>query len=388
MFFRQFALLICIISNVILQAQSTVYVATTGDDSNSGSLTEPFQSLEQALITLKATGGTCYIRAGVYHEEIALSNLNNITIQAYNNEEVIFDGTEEITSSWTQSSFNPNVYETTLTKDIWQLFIDHEQQVMARWPNAQFKDKSIFEHKNWALGLEPSAGSTDTYMKTDESGSLPKLSNINHDLTGAMVIANVGSWKTYARTVTSHSAGSPNFNYTKAGSFVSKHLYYYLECAKELIDTHNEWFYDKSTKKLYVYGDPSHKLIQGKTQSYALNGSSSSHVAIKGINFFGTTVRFSHSNNITLEECTFSYPSCSKRMLQSEAAPLSTELMTTNNSHDGNMLIKKCLFEHTDGEGLFLKGKHLSLPTNKEVCLYFLGLNTLGEFGFADLQSF
>ena len=61
-----------------------------------------------------------------------MDNIDNITIQAENEGKAIIDGTIDITSSWTQDADDANIWETSLTEDIWQLFIDDQQQVMAR----------------------------------------------------------------------------------------------------------------------------------------------------------------------------------------------------------------------------------------------------------------
>ena len=45
------------------------------------------------------SGDTCFIRSGVYHEEIIIDGKNNIVITPYNNEYVCFEGTHQITSN-------------------------------------------------------------------------------------------------------------------------------------------------------------------------------------------------------------------------------------------------------------------------------------------------
>ena len=57
---------------------------------------------------------------------------------AYPGEVVTLDGTEAIselqTNGWTP--YKGSIYKTTLSKDIWQLFVDSEMMIPARWPNA------------------------------------------------------------------------------------------------------------------------------------------------------------------------------------------------------------------------------------------------------------
>jgi hypothetical protein len=50
-------------------AGQTYYVATSGSDSNPGTLSEPFRTIDKGLVTLRA-GDTLYIRGGTYTEQI------------------------------------------------------------------------------------------------------------------------------------------------------------------------------------------------------------------------------------------------------------------------------------------------------------------------------
>ena len=331
-------------------SQSTFYVSPLGNDLNLGTEGQPFLTINKAINSFEASGGTCILRAGIYQEELNLSNLNYITFKAYADEHVIIDGTVEIIASWTQSSGNPAIYETTLTQDIWQLFIDDEQQVPARWPNAQFNDESVFDQANhWSTSenLDPQGTITDI-------GSLT-TSGINAQ--GALAIANFGSWKTSVLNVLTHTGNTMTYDSNELnGSYITKHHYYYLENKLELLDVENEWFYDVSTKKLYVYGNPSGKKIQGKVQSYAFTMDTCTNIIFENLNFFSTTITSTASTDITVSNCLFSYPSCSKRMLGLITQPESTKLKVNNFDTVTTFKFYQCLFEYTDGEALSLRG--------------------------------
>ncbi|MBV1888339.1 MAG: T9SS type A sorting domain-containing protein [Urechidicola sp.] len=329
-------------------AQNTYYVATNGDNNNTGSESEPFLTIEHAINSFGALGGTCFIKEGTYHEEILVSDKSNITIKAFNNEVVILDGTKEITSSWTPSSGNPNIYETTLTEDIWQLFIDDEQQVSARWPNAQFNDDSVFDQSNWS----PSDDSV-------EKGTIIDIGNLaasGINAQGAIAVANFGSYKTSALNILTHAGSTMTYDENELNGHAGKHYYYFLEKKLELLDTANEWYYDIDTQKLYVWGNPSGKNIRGKVQSYAFTFDDCQLITIENINFFSTTITATGSNNITVNNSLFAYPSTSKRMLGNINAPLVTKLGPNNNNSVGNIKFYQCLFEHTEGEALKLSG--------------------------------
>ena len=337
-------------------SQSNYYVSKAGSDLNTGSESLPFETLSKALNSFGASGGNCFIMEGTYHENIIINGKNNITIQPYNTDVVILDGTVEISTSWTQSSANTSIYETILSQDIWQLFIDDEQQVMARWPNAQFIDESIYNLDFWA----------ESDVTLDSNGTMndvsfpENLASSGINAQGALAIANVGSWKTWVVPVTSHTTGSNIFNYEPAPTFLDKHHYYFLEGKIDFLNTQHEWFYNATTKKLSVWGDPTGKDIKGKVQSYAFTMNNCSNITLENLNFFATTMNSTGSNNITVNNCLFSYPSCSKRMLGVTSHPLTTELSNGqsngNNNQPANFKFFQCLFEHTDGEAFVLHG--------------------------------
>ena len=64
-----------------------------GDDTNAGTLTSPFATVNKAL-SVMTSGDTCFIREGHYSEEILIDGKNDIVIMPYMNEWVVFDGTE------------------------------------------------------------------------------------------------------------------------------------------------------------------------------------------------------------------------------------------------------------------------------------------------------
>ncbi|MCK4958639.1 MAG: hypothetical protein KAT00_04555, partial [Planctomycetes bacterium] len=128
---------IVLLISVLLPAYAfggDVYVATDGSDSDKGRIDSPFRTIEKAVSELDP-GETCYIRGGTYHEEVVINNLDGtssspITFTNYNGEEVIIDGTEPVSSGWTVHS--GNIYKTTLSEDVWQLFVNGEQMIPAR----------------------------------------------------------------------------------------------------------------------------------------------------------------------------------------------------------------------------------------------------------------
>ena len=244
---------------ILMYSQTNYYVALEingGNDSlNNGSINSPFRTVNKAL-SLMNSGDTCFIRSGKYHQEVLIDGKNDIVITSFNDEFVCFEGTSQITSNWVP--YDSNVYKTTLNRHIWQLFVDNNQMVMARWPNANFKDTSIYSLDTWASGIVDSTlgypnGSYNGFELVDTSKF--NLGSTGIDITGAIGIMNVGSFKTFNREITSHNVNENFFYYNSVpnNAYRDKHHNFFLEGKLELLDQANEWFYDTTSKTLYLY---------------------------------------------------------------------------------------------------------------------------------------
>ena len=87
------------------------YVSTTGSDSNPGTISSPWRTIQHAANSVQA-GDTVYVRGGVYNESVSISVSGSviagpITFQTYPGEQAIIDGTGLVPStSGTQGLIN------------------------------------------------------------------------------------------------------------------------------------------------------------------------------------------------------------------------------------------------------------------------------------------
>ena len=120
--------------------------AVNGSDDWNGTAACPKATLSDALNDAIADD-EIILASGRYHENVTVNNLDNLLIRAATGARVVFDGTQSIADdlnvSWSLSS-SDGIQETTLPVDGWQLFLAYEEQVPARWPNAQFSDETVF----------------------------------------------------------------------------------------------------------------------------------------------------------------------------------------------------------------------------------------------------
>ena len=70
-------LLVCV-TGAFGQPNSSFYVSTTGDDSNPGTQTAPWRTVQHAADTVRA-GGTVNVRGGVYEELVSIKASGNAT---------------------------------------------------------------------------------------------------------------------------------------------------------------------------------------------------------------------------------------------------------------------------------------------------------------------
>lgn len=340
---------------------ATYHVSQDGSDRNTGTINSPLGSLETALKRMQA-GDTCLVRGGRYLLEENISRISGekeqpIVVQAYPGERVVFDGTVNVKGRWRK--YKGNIYKLKVKQDIWQLFADGEMVVPARWPNAQYSDNSVWDKKNtWAQGIETLDNRTVLHNDVKAGFS---LADLGFSVEGAMAILNIGSFTTHSRIVTSHKKGEESFTFNRVKGYRPKHHDYYLEGKLELLDSENEWYFDKRSKTLYLWqtggGKPKVK-IQGKIQSYAIEFKDSHFITIQGIEFFGTTLKFSNCTNIQVEDCDFIYPSYTRRMLGDETHDESTVFLQKNKKSPSYCTILNCEFAYTDGHALYMMGTH------------------------------
>jgi len=336
------------------------YVAVDGNDKNQGSLDKPFAHIQRAVNKMQA-GDTIYVRGGRYTQRVKISKRSGsadkpFTISAYQDEHVVLDGTTNITTPWVKHQ--GDIYKTTLKQPIWQLFVDGKSMSSARWPNGNWNDGTIWD-KTQSMAW-PEKGQLGTYYNE-------QLTAIDFDLSGAIIVVNSGSFKTYQSRVTAHQAGSDHFSYNTKGvkshfSFKNKvsHHGYFLEGKLGLLDTEQEWYFNPTTKELYLWAEggvnPRTLDIRGKVSSYALTVIRSKHIKITGIDFFGTTFKVDKSAHVTIEDVKLDYPSYSKRML-GDLSRIDVTRMVVKKEFDGAYnTLRNCTIAYTDGPAIEMSG--------------------------------
>ena len=358
-------------SSITRTSGTPIYVdAVNGSDDWDGTWSCPKATLSDALND-SVSDDEIILYSGRYHENVTVDNKDNLLIRAADGARVVFDGTRSITEDlggvWGTAD-SDGIQEVTLSEDGWQLFLAYEEQVPARWPNAQFSDETVFNRSYWAEGTL--TGSNNAYTQgwlTDAGPETGVHSGLNEtinatglDPVGAIAVMNLGSFRSNSREITDWNSANGTFAYDGTGvGWKTKHHAYFLEGKRELIDVDGEWWFDNANNELH-YKTPSGQNandldLRVKVQPFAIGVENSDGVTIQGIDFYGTTVNFNECDGCSFTNSTLEYPSTSKRGLgiagESEDDRWMTRFYRSTNSFVDNISIT-----NTDGGAIEFQG--------------------------------
>lgn len=371
----------------VIAAGSVFHVSPAGSDAAPGSSGKPFLTIGKAASVLQP-GDTCLVHSGNYHENVVLENVKGteakpIVFKVPRGERVVLDGTEHIQGPWRKH--RGNIYKTKVENDTWQLFVDGTEMLGARWPNASLDpgaDNYLWagrDSKAWAR-----QGGKSTFGQLHDEA----LVELDRDLKGAIAVLNVGRFVTFSRFIGNHTRGTCFFDYSTEPTessessrrrstisrIISDHSSiwkwekvieqgrYFVEGKLELLDSPNEWFYDKTTGMLYLWcGDgrsPEGRDVRGKTLTYAVEVHRSNNILLEGFDFFASTFRFNNARNCRVENCNFRNFATNRRMIgvEVEDTRMWGEEFCATDLHATDSVIRNCTFRDCEGAAFRLLG--------------------------------
>lgn len=356
-----------------MQAAATLYVANATATFGDGSLDFPFSDLQSCVDVLgsHAAGSSCLLLEGHYrfNRTVIARGLHGAagapyTIGSAPGHTATIDGTLDVETPWQWRATTQLLTNGTALHgghwvaswpddgraEPWQLFVDDEMMIPARWPNARWDDKTVFDDTYWAHGSKYStycgpelrdleyAGPCQLVDGTSEPtpGGSASLAASGINATGAAAVLNIGHWFSYGALVLSHAPGSRNFTYErdaggggwKSAKYKPTADLYFLEGALALLDAETEWHYERATRELHLRtrgdADPNDGMrVHARVQEYALAIGGCSHVTVRDLAFFATTVYAGGEANgydddvhhVSFDSLSFTHPSASKRVL-------------------------------------------------------------------------
>ena len=290
-----------------------------GDDSNPGTLAEPFATISKVEFAV-APGDTVHLHAGVYRESVLFRTsgtpASRITYQPYDDgsgaDEVTISGFDLITpgtngfGNWElhQGSIYkiqlPAGYALALGSS--GLLLDGAAQKIARWPNVPAPFDFDWENMASPEGASvdegsggPQPGYSGTFhTATFTDNELPFA--VPDELVGACVNLSPSTGVHPATgIVTGSGSQSVTFRYLKefAQSITAADPYFVWNTLAAL-DEEGEYFFDQDAEVLYYWapggGSPAGREVEIRWREYAFDLNWTSYIDIAGLEFVGAGV--------------------------------------------------------------------------------------------------
>ncbi|TNJ41507.1 hypothetical protein FGF67_15955, partial [Tamlana fucoidanivorans] len=279
---------------VLAHAQTELYVATNGNDANSGTIDSPLATMIGARDKARSTGvKTIYIRGGRYNFDTTCtldSQDSGLTISGYQNEKVIFDGSQFIDADKFQlvtdagllaklhanaqgkvyaQIITDNTLKTLLDKASAQLSVNDKMATVARFPNLGFahidKNNLSGESINEEGTYENPKGAEFKLLETFDAAKWnAEIGRVKKIRANGYMSADWLKEKISVAKV--NSSGSiqlkDGVRYgIKEGAAKQKRLFFYHVLCE--LDEPGEWYFDPTDSRLYLW--PQEQLTGNST---------------------------------------------------------------------------------------------------------------------------
>lgn len=336
------------------------YVDAGGEQGGDGSKERPFESIQQAADVM-LPGDICLIRQGIYRETVRPKHSGTaerpLVFHALAGHKAVISGCRPVTG-WSQEE--GRVFSAEVPLQLGrenQVFAGGQMLLEARWPNAgQALPKGLLEFETAVM----KKGTTPTTIVDD---ALP-----NVDLSGAQAwVSTHKRWYCWTGAVEAHAPGSIQIkdNSDAKGNHICKEGGdYYLFGARSLLDSPEEWFYDKKSGKLFMWSEsgkrpPQNVEFKARKHGFDLRGRQ--HILLEGLEIFGASiVTDAESAYLTLNGIRAYYVDHSNRAAQQYRSQAETGMALYGRGH----VIRNCEIAYSSGNCVALFGSHCQLVNN------------------------
>ncbi len=294
---------------LISRADAATYYfsSANGNDLNSStqakSAVTPWKSIDKLnsfFSNLQAGDTVLFMRGNVFYGTIQVARSGSsgrpIVFDAYGTgADPVISGLSTL-SGWTNTG--DGIWEsapcTTCGSKLNILLINNVSVPMGRYPNADAPNKGF-------LTYESHVGNTSII-----DNELPASPN----WTGAELVVRKERWVTDRSLILNHSGNTISYfsqtNYSAMDGFG-----YFIQNDKRTLDKKNEWYYNPSTKRIYLFfGDrtpPANVQVSSANNFVNINSKSNiefHHLAFNGSNLSG--FELINAQNITVRNCSIS----------------------------------------------------------------------------------
>ncbi|WP_339924442.1 peptide-binding protein [uncultured Cyclobacterium sp.] len=318
-----------------------IYVSSNGDNENAGTKEMPIQTIEKALeeaIKIRESSSepiTIHLKKGEYHLSTPLvipPELSNIAIIGEGTDKVSVKGSMVLNTNW--KPFDENIWITEVGEDLVfdQLYIDGEEQILARYPNFDENGGAWQGHAGDAIAKERVAtwkNPVGGFVHAMHSG---RWGGFHYEISG---VDSLGA----LTLIGGHQNNRPSPMHPELRM---------VENIFEELDSEGEWYFDKQEKLLYLWAKNEANLINSNTEVSVLKHlievigrpeNPVKNVKIEGIRFEHTMRTFMEQYNKLLRSDWTIYRGGSILLSGTEA-----------------ISIKNCEFTNLGGNAIFVNG--------------------------------
>lgn len=227
-------------------AQKKIFVATNGNDKNSGSIEKPVFSISQAVTLsqqLKTKKVDILLRKGIYYPDATIElkaddfKGKKIRIAAFENEEVTISGAKKVNLTW--AKYNSTLFSAKVNLDFDPdaMFVNGKTAIMARYPN--YDSNARFFNGTAADAIDPE-----------------RVQQWSNPAGGFLHALHSGEWGSFHYRITGKDE---NGNLKKEGGWQNNRpsplhpKLRFVENIFEELDAPAEWFYNKREQTVYYY---------------------------------------------------------------------------------------------------------------------------------------
>ena len=315
---KKLSLILAILTIIFFNSfsQTNYYISESADSQNDClSETNPCNLEKFNTIKISDFSKVLFKKGEVFRGEIAtLKSPTNIVYTSYGEgENPILKGSI-IIKNWKKNTngLSENVYESDVTSQVPEsgiihVFINGEPATIARYPNA-FSPKQYGDN----IWLETDGSDAAQTFFDKELADYGKPDNY---WTGATLRIRNYSWTYTVGEISNYTAKTGTVKSDRLGKEQLPGWGYFIDGKLEELDYPNEWFYDKTTKKLYVYcpkgENPENNIIEAIIYETGISITNhEDNCSVSGIDFAhyaSKAININSSNNISIENCKISY---------------------------------------------------------------------------------
>jgi hypothetical protein len=244
---------------------ATFYVATTGDDANSGTFSQPFRTVARAQAAVRSANAnmssdlTVYLRGGVYPLSSPLTfdssdsgtNGFNVIYRSHPGERAVLSG-GQIISGWTAAG--GGIFKADAgSRRFRQLYVNDRRATRARYPN---EGDALFRIQSW------DDANRLLVLNAAEISHWARLNEVEIVATAEWAQGNfrIGSFSVSGASAhvapmePERTEGIPR--YVRWGVARDNKNYFFFENAYEFLDSPGEWYLNTETNELFYMPRP------------------------------------------------------------------------------------------------------------------------------------